>query len=825
MAEERKRDFKILIVEDDILDAKLLKQQLTQTSINVTRVAHAERLEESLNMLKQEQFDIILLDMNLPDSNGLETLKQVHKAAPDLPIINVTGSTDEEMGLKAVSSGAQDYLIKGRFDPYILNKSIQYSLERKKMEEDTRRSEAKFRTLYESSSDAVMLLDEKGFFDCNDAAIKIFGCKDKEEFCTKHPGDLSPPAQPCGTDSMTLAKQRVAAAIETGSTRFEWLHKRLNPPEEFPAEVLLNSMELDGRKIVQAVVRDVTERKKAEQELQEERNKLRSLVDLIDNMDVGLTVQDRDYNIIYQNPFMQKQFGGLGTKCYKTYEARDTVCDGCPVAKAFKDGQPHKAERTTPAPDGGVFYWSNTAHPIKDVSGNITSCFEVVKGITEEKHKEQEIRDSRSKLNAMLGAISDHMTMVDRDFTIIWANMTAQSKFGEEIVGKKCYQAYHNSKDGCPKTKCSLKDCFETGKVQRWDSVVTDKQGQKLYFHSTASVATRDAEGKPQAVIQISRDVTEEKKAELALIEANKELAAANKGMRQMQGQLVQNEKLASIGQLAAGVAHEMNTPVGFVASNFVTLRNYVKKFGTILELYHNFAKETKSQQIQGCAEKLDEIENTWKSLKMDFICGDIENLFEESKEGLERVTSIIQNLRDFSRIDQAEDFVEYDLNSGMKATLIVARNEIKYDADLRTEFCDNLPVQCSSGQINQVFLNILVNASQAIKSQQKEEKGIIEIKTFAQDEWAVCTITDNGPGIPQDIINKIFDPFFTTKPAGKGTGLGLSVSHDIIVNKHKGVLEVESEMGKGTKFIIKLPLYGRQQKTEEAFEETKTNG
>lgn len=701
MAEERKRDFKILIVEDDILDAKLLKQQLTQTSINVTRVAHAERLEESLNMLKQEQFDIILLDMNLPDSNGLETLKQVHKAAPDLPIINVTGSTDEEMGLKAVSSGAQDYLIKGRFDPYILNKSIQYSLERKKMEEDTRRSEAKFRTLYESSSDAVMLLDEKGFFDCNDSTVKIFGCQDKAEFCTKSPIEVSPPTQPCGTDSMQLAKKYTDEALEKGSSRFEWVHKRLNTQEIFLAEVLLNSMELDGQKIIQAVVRDVTERKRAE----------------------------------------------------------------------------------------------------------------------------QEIRESRSKLNAMLGAISDHMTMVDRDFTIIWANMTAQSKFGEEIVGKKCYQAYHNSKDGCPKTKCSLKDCFETGKVQRWDSVVTDKQGQKLYFHSTASVATRDAEGKPQAVIQISRDVTEEKKAELALIEANKELEAANKEMRQMQGQLVQNEKLASIGQLAAGVAHEMNTPVGFVASNFVTLRSYVKKFGTILELYHNFAKETKSQQIPGCAEKLDEIENTWKSLKMDFICEDIENLFEESKEGLERVTSIIQNLRDFSRIDQAEDFVEYDLNSGIKATLIVARNEIKYDADLKTEFCENLPVQCSSGQINQVFLNILVNAAQAIKSQNKEGKGLIEIKTFAQDEWAVCTITDNGPGIPQEVINKIFDPFFTTKPAGKGTGLGLSVSHDIIVNKHKGILEVESEIGKGTKFIIKLPLYGQQQKTEQLVGETKTNG
>jgi signal transduction histidine kinase len=181
--------------------------------------------------------------------------------------------------------------------------------------------------------------------------------------------------------------------------------------------------------------------------------------------------------------------------------------------------------------------------------------------------------------------------------------------------------------------------------------------------------------------------------------------------------------------------------------------------------------------------------------------------LFEESKEGLARVTKIVQNLRDFSRVDQAEAFDEYDLNHGIEATLVVARNAIKYHADVVTEFADIPHVPCNASQINQVFLNILVNAAQAIESQHRETNGSIKIKTYSDDTHVICKIVDDGPGIPANVIEKIFDPFFTTKPVGKGTGLGLSVSYDIIVRKHKGVLLVKSEIGKGTEFTIKLPI------------------
>jgi signal transduction histidine kinase len=204
---------------------------------------------------------------------------------------------------------------------------------------------------------------------------------------------------------------------------------------------------------------------------------------------------------------------------------------------------------------------------------------------------------------------------------------------------------------------------------------------------------------------------------------------------------------------------------------------------------------------------KADDIRESWDDMKIDFILKDIQGLFNESKEGLNRITSIIQNLRDFSRIDHAGEFEESHLNDGINTTLIVARNEIKYDADVKTEFGDLPSVPCNPGQINQVLLNILLNAAQAIKSQEREDKGLITIKTYASENKAVIEIADNGPGIAPDKLSKIFDPFFTTKPAGKGTGLGLSVSYDIIVNKHKGELLVDSTVGEGTKFTIKLPI------------------
>jgi signal transduction histidine kinase len=299
----------------------------------------------------------------------------------------------------------------------------------------------------------------------------------------------------------------------------------------------------------------------------------------------------------------------------------------------------------------------------------------------------------------------------------------------------------------------------------------------------------------------------ERKRLQRSKDEAFEQLENANKQIRNAQSQIIQNEKMASIGQLAAGVAHEMNTPIGFVSSNFETLDKYIQKIKTLLKQYEQLTEAVEGTQESRLLEEVLQIKNLRTDLKIDFIMEDLKALFEESQEGLARVTGIVRNLRDFSRVDQIGEVAEYDLNQGVSSTLTVCQNEIKYACEITTEFADVPKIYCNPGQVNQVFLNILVNAAQAITSQERPEKGHINITTSSEAEWVVCKLKDDGPGIPQDIIDKIFNPFFTTKAVGKGTGLGLSVSHDIIVNKHKGQLSVDSIVGKGTTFTIKLPL------------------
>jgi len=309
------------------------------------------------------------------------------------------------------------------------------------------------------------------------------------------------------------------------------------------------------------------------------------------------------------------------------------------------------------------------------------------------------------------------------------------------------------------------------------------------------------------SIDNLNREITERKKAEESLRLAYEELEKSNKELKETQSQLVQSEKLASIGQLAAGVAHEINTPVGFVASNFETLENYLKKIKELLQMYGELLGEIEASEKAELLDKADTIGKSRNDMKIDFILKDLPRLFNDSREGIDRVTSIVQNLRDFSRIDHPGSLNKYNINDGIKATLVVAQNEIKYEADVETKLSKVPLILCDAGQINQVLLNIIINATQAIKFQKRKDKGTITIKTYVTDDDVVCEISDDGPGIEPDKLSNIFDPFFTTKPIGEGTGLGLSISYDIIVIKHNGKLLVDSSVGEGTKFKIMLPL------------------
>ena len=281
------------------------------------------------------------------------------------------------------------------------------------------------------------------------------------------------------------------------------------------------------------------------------------------------------------------------------------------------------------------------------------------------------------------------------------------------------------------------------------------------------------------------------------LIKKNKiaeELEAAYQQLKSTQAQIVQQEKMASVGQLAAGVAHEINNPIGFIGSNLRALSKHLEK----ITAYRKFLKEWDSQsEGETSGRDLDEVA---KKLKIDFVLADIEDLIEESREGVERIRKIVRNLSSFSRMDKLE-LQKFDVNECIESTLAIAWNEIKYKATVEKDLADLPLIDCYPQQLNQVFLNLLINAIHAMES-----KGHIKISSRLDHDLIKVSIQDNGSGIAEPNLARIFEPFFTTKEIGKGTGLGLSISYDII-KKHHGDIKVESILNEGTTFIIELPL------------------
>lgn len=319
---------------------------------------------------------------------------------------------------------------------------------------------------------------------------------------------------------------------------------------------------------------------------------------------------------------------------------------------------------------------------------------------------------------------------------------------------------------------------------------ITDENNTVSHVCLTVADATTTAMNHMQLKKTSSR-LLEEKKAQQELI----------KKLEETKNQLLQSEKMASIGQLAAGVAHEINNPVGFIKSNFSSLKHYANELNEAISKFSNIIEGFESD---GATQKIKEIN---EEHDIEFVTEDITNLLEESFDGISRIEEIVKSLKHFSRSD-TNQWEEADINAGIESTLKVVAHELKYLAEIEKNYSDLPLVQCLPMQINQVVMNLLVNSAQAMDAKQKEGK--VTISTENDDSRINIKIQDNGKGMDAKVMSKIFDPFFTTKDVGKGTGLGLSLSYSII-QKHKGNISVDSELGAGTTFTITLPVKQEQ--------------
>lgn len=433
----------------------------------------------------------------------------------------------------------------------------------------------------------------------------------------------------------------------------------------------------------------------------------------------------------------------------------------------------------------------------------------ILRDLTQEREMETKLAASTKALadalldrQKIMDTVRDVIFKLDAEARLLSLNRYAllmTGYMGEELFGRSALYIIPESEHAA--VQAAIQITLIEGEVE-FDAHLLCKDGRQVLYHWIA-VALRDAQGNIIGITGTGRDITATKRMEDTLRKEKAEQELLIDKLKNAQGQLLQSEKMASIGQLAAGVAHEINNPVGYVSSNLGTLKTYVADLINVVGAYERVELQAADQSAL-----FSEVRGLKQQLDLEYLRQDTLNLVKESMEGLVRVKKIVQDLKDFSHIDNAE-WQWADLHKGIDSTLNITSNELKYKAKIVKEYGEIPEIECLASQVNQVFMNLLVNAAQAI-----ETRGVITIRSGAENDWVWVEIADTGKGIAQENLQRIFDPFFTTKPVGKGTGLGLSLSYSI-VQKHHGRIEVHSEAGKGTAFKVWLPVHRPAMKVE----------
>ncbi len=436
---------------------------------------------------------------------------------------------------------------------------------------------------------------------------------------------------------------------------------------------------------------------------------------------------------------------------------------------------------------------------------------------THQKRSEQALQRSEELSHSIIETANDAFVSLDKEGKVIQWNKKAEDMFGwskEEIIGEDLANTIipRQHRDA---HRNGLKHFMATG-----EGPVIGQTGELTALHRDGHEFLVEIKiwcsqvKKTYQYHAFLHDITLHKKKEKEMQRLNEELKESEGAARRMfldvqkaheelkeaQTQLLQSEKLASIGQLAAGVAHEINNPIGFVNSNIHTLEEYAMNYLKILSVVEDLKKALEEKNMEEVGVFVKEMEKVEKEINLDFMKEDTGALLEESKKGLERVKKIVLDLRTFARED-GEERVSIKVEDVIESIIGIINNEIKYKAELEKEY-DELPlIKCHVQRLGQVFMNLIINAAHAI-----EDEGKITIRTFQKGQHACVEISDTGKGIPKDKLQKIFEPFYTTKPVGQGTGLGLSISYEI-VKKHGGDIVVQSTLGQGTTFTVMLPL------------------
>jgi two-component system, NtrC family, sensor kinase len=658
--------------------------------------------------------------------------------------------------------------------------------------------EGLFESVVSAAKDAIIILNNDGkIIFWNAAAESVFGYAAAETLGRDVHEMLAPQRylNRCATafERFRLTGQGAAVGrtIELTALR--------KGGAEFPVELSLSAVKRDGVWHAVAIMRDITERKRVEEELRRFRAALDICADSVFVIDCA-TMRCVDVN---------------ETACRELGYSRDELLNLDPQGMQ----RPLAAGRLRERLDGvlkgevdaGVFVTmlrrrSGTEYPVevKFRSGTQDGrrvIVAVAREVSSQPHSEAADGHNEERLRTILDAIQAGVILIDAEtHTIIDINPAALSMFGagrDVVVGSKCHQFICPAECG----QCPVTDLGQT--VDNSERLLVRADGRVTPILKTVVPVVLDGR---RCLLESFVDIARRKQVEneLAVHRGKLEELARERSEKllEAQRQVLQGEKLASVGRLAAGVAHEINTPIQYVGDNLHAISDFLVDLEAVVTKYREIVGVIK--QAGTAQELVQKVETAEQEHDLDFILTDAPKAVGQALDGVQRVAKIVRAMKDFSHVKTAASS-GVDINRCLESTLTVARNEYKYHADLKTEFGEIPLVECYPSELNQVFLNLLINAAHAIED--TGQRGLITVSTRGDGQWVEVTISDTGNGIPENIRDKVYDPFFTTKEVGKGTGQGLYIARQIVVVKHGGSLEFESEVGKGTTFRIRIPM------------------
>jgi PAS domain S-box-containing protein len=464
------------------------------------------------------------------------------------------------------------------------------------------------------------------------------------------------------------------------------------------------------------------------------------------------------------------------------------------------------AAALNPSDAEAVLTGAENSHGCPDARAQLEILLEAEVAVRLRLQRDLELR------NCALNAAASYFLVIDMQLAgwpIVFANRAVLKDYGydpDEVLGKSA-SAFIDATTSAVQL-AQINEAMAAGREARTEFRAKRKDGS-VFWSGVFAGPVHDSGGIVTHYVLVGADITQRLEDEQNKRKLQDRLYSEMQERERMGIELRLAQKLESVGRLAAGVAHEINTPIQYVGDSVHFLRSAVKDLEELVSAYRGAFRALSDNAAPG--EVLARLEAVEAGADREFLSIEIPKAFERTLDGVNRVAGIVRAMNEFAHPDAIEH-TPADINRAIETTLTVARNEYKYAAVVATQFAALPEVTCNISELNQVFLNLIVNAAHAIQEAGTDATdGRITITTAASDDYVTITISDNGCGIPAENLDKIFDPFFTTKEIGKGTGQGLAIARSIVAEKHGGTINVQSEPGRGTRFIIRLAVAGRQ--------------